>query len=31
MRERAGGNPLFLEQLLRTAGDLVDGKLPNSI
>ena len=29
--ERAGGNPLFLEQLLRTAGDLVDGKLPNSI
>jgi predicted ATPase len=26
--ERAGGNPLFLEQLLRTAGDLVDGKLP---
>lgn len=29
--ERAGGNPLFLEQLLRTAGDLVDGRLPNSI
>ena len=23
--ERAGGNPLFLEQLLRTAGDLVEG------
>ena len=29
--ERAGGNPLFLEQLLRTAGDLVDGRLPSSI
>jgi class 3 adenylate cyclase/tetratricopeptide (TPR) repeat protein len=29
--ERAGGNPLFLEQLLRTAGELVDGQLPNSI
>ena len=29
--ERAGGNPLFLEQLLRTAGDFVDGRLPNSI
>ena len=27
--ERAGGNPLFLEQLLRTAGDLVDGRLPS--
>ena len=25
--ERAGGNPLFLEQLLRAAHDLVDGKL----
>ena len=25
--ERAGGNPLFLEQLLRTAGDLTDGQL----
>ena len=29
--ERAGGNPLFLEQLLRTAGDLVDGRLPGTI
>jgi class 3 adenylate cyclase len=29
--ERAGGNPLFLEQLLRGAGDLVDGQLPSSI
>ncbi len=29
--KRAGGNPLFLEQLLRTAGDLVDGRLPSSI
>jgi class 3 adenylate cyclase/tetratricopeptide (TPR) repeat protein len=29
--ERAGGNPLFLEQLLRTAGDLTDGQLPSSI
>jgi class 3 adenylate cyclase len=29
--ERAGGNPLFLEQLLRAAGDLVDGKLPSSV
>jgi tetratricopeptide (TPR) repeat protein len=29
--ERAGGNPLFLEQLLRTAGDLVDGKLPSTV
>ncbi len=29
--ERAGGNPLFLEQLLRTAGDLVDGRLPSTI
>ena len=29
--ERAGGNPLFLEQLLRTAGDLVEGKLPTTI
>jgi predicted ATPase len=29
--ERAGGNPLFLEQLLRSAGDLTDGRLPNSI
>jgi class 3 adenylate cyclase/tetratricopeptide (TPR) repeat protein len=28
---RAGGNPLFLEQLLRTAGDLVDGKLPTTV
>jgi class 3 adenylate cyclase len=28
---RAGGNPLFLEQLLRAAGDLVDGKLPSSV
>ena len=26
--ERAGGNPLFLEQLLRSAGDLTDGRLP---
>jgi hypothetical protein len=25
--ERAGGNPLFLEQLLRGAGDLTDGRL----
>jgi class 3 adenylate cyclase/tetratricopeptide (TPR) repeat protein len=29
--ERAGGNPLFLEQLLRSAGDLTDGRLPASI
>jgi tetratricopeptide (TPR) repeat protein len=29
--QRAGGNPLFLEQLLCTAGDLVDGKLPTTI
>jgi class 3 adenylate cyclase/tetratricopeptide (TPR) repeat protein len=29
--ERAGGNPLFLEQLLRGAGDLADGRLPASI
>jgi class 3 adenylate cyclase/tetratricopeptide (TPR) repeat protein len=29
--ERAGGNPLFLEQLLRGAGDLTDGQLPPSI
>ena len=29
--ERAGGNPLFLEQLLRAARDLVDGKLPNTV
>jgi class 3 adenylate cyclase/tetratricopeptide (TPR) repeat protein len=29
--ERAGGNPLFLEQLLRGAGDLTDGRLPVSI
>jgi class 3 adenylate cyclase/tetratricopeptide (TPR) repeat protein len=29
--ERAGGNPLFLEQLLRSAADLTDGRLPNSI
>jgi class 3 adenylate cyclase/tetratricopeptide (TPR) repeat protein len=29
--ERAGGNPLFLEQLLRGAGDLADGRLPVSI
>ena len=29
--ERAGGNPLFLEQLLRGAADLTDGKLPASI
>jgi predicted ATPase len=29
--ERAGGNPLFLEQLLRAARDLVDGKLPSSV
>ena len=29
--ERAGGNPLFLEQLLRSAGDLTDGRLPSSI
>jgi class 3 adenylate cyclase/tetratricopeptide (TPR) repeat protein len=29
--ERAGGNPLFLEQLLRGAGDLTDGRLPASI
>jgi class 3 adenylate cyclase len=29
--ERAGGNPLFLEQLLRAARDLVDGKLPTSV
>jgi hypothetical protein len=29
--ERAGGNPLFLEQLLRGAGDLTDGRLPSSI
>jgi class 3 adenylate cyclase/predicted ATPase len=29
--ERAGGNPLFLEQLLRAAGDLVDGKLPSTV
>jgi class 3 adenylate cyclase/tetratricopeptide (TPR) repeat protein len=28
---RAGGNPLFLEQLLRAAGDLVDGKLPSTV
>jgi tetratricopeptide (TPR) repeat protein len=29
--ERAGGNPLFLEQLLRAAGDLVDGRLPSTV
>ena len=29
--ERAGGNPLFLEQLLRGANDLTDGRLPASI
>jgi class 3 adenylate cyclase/tetratricopeptide (TPR) repeat protein len=29
--ERAGGNPLFLEQLLRAAGDVGDGQLPMSI
>src|SRR5271166_762370 len=29
--ERAGGNPLLLEQLLRSAGDLADGRLPSSI
>jgi hypothetical protein len=29
--ERAGGNPLFLEQLLRGAGDLTDNRLPASI
>jgi class 3 adenylate cyclase/tetratricopeptide (TPR) repeat protein len=29
--ERAGGNPLFLEQLLRNAGNLTEGGLPNSI
>src|SRR6202162_4881565 len=29
--ERAGGNPLFLEQLVRSAGDLTDGRLPASI
>ena len=29
--ERAGGNPLFLEQLLRSAGNLAEGGLPNSI
>jgi class 3 adenylate cyclase len=29
--QRAGGNPLFLEQLLRAAGDPVDGKLPTTI
>jgi class 3 adenylate cyclase/tetratricopeptide (TPR) repeat protein len=29
--ERAGGNPLFLEQLLRGAADLTDGRLPASI
>src|SRR6202790_1335140 len=29
--ERAGGNPLFLEQLLRGAGDLTDERLPASI
>ena len=29
--ERAAGNPLFLEQLLRSAGDLTDGRLPSSI
>ena len=29
--ERADGNPLFLEQLLRSAGDLTDGRLPSSI
>jgi tetratricopeptide (TPR) repeat protein len=29
--ERAGGNPLFLDQLLRAARDLVDGKLPTTV
>jgi class 3 adenylate cyclase/tetratricopeptide (TPR) repeat protein len=29
--ERAGGNPLFLEQLLLGARDLADGRLPASI
>ena len=29
--ERAGGNPLFLEQLLRGARDLTDGRLPASV
>ena len=28
---RADGNPLFLEQLLRAAHDLVDGKLPSTV
>jgi class 3 adenylate cyclase/tetratricopeptide (TPR) repeat protein len=28
---RAGGNPLFLEQLLRAAGDAVRDALPNSV
>jgi len=29
--ERAGGNPLFLEQLLRSAGDAVEENLPGSV
>ena len=29
--KRAGENPLFLEQLLRAAHDLVDGKLPTTV
>jgi tetratricopeptide (TPR) repeat protein len=29
--ERAGGNPLFLEQLLRGVRDLTDARLPDSI
>ena len=29
--QRAGGNPLFLEQLLHAAGGLVDGKLPTTV
>jgi len=29
--ERCGGNPLFLEQLLRDADDLTDGSIPDTI
>jgi len=29
--ERSGGNPLFLEQLLRNAGDLEAGDIPGTI
>jgi tetratricopeptide (TPR) repeat protein len=29
--ERADGNPLFLEQLLRSAGEVGEGKIPGSI